>query len=197
MEDTAYLQKNYLAQCESIKVGEGIIIIPDISGYTEFVSAICIEAGRYITCELLNTLIEQNNLALNVSEIEGDAILFYKFDSEPDIENIITQYESMLAAFYHKLAQIEGIVGHSLGLSLKMIVHYGSFSEIHIGKFNKLYGETVIKAHALLKNMVPSRTYLLTTDELEMAYKGDRTDLHINHWDKRSKRSGYSVYDYQ
>jgi len=68
-----------LSENRNIRVEEGLIIIPDISDYTEFVNSICIEAGRYLTRELLASILQANKLEMNVSEIEGDAILFYKF----------------------------------------------------------------------------------------------------------------------
>jgi len=159
-----YLYKQYLSESRNIRVEEGLIIIPDISGYTEFVSSICIEAGRYITGELLSTILQANKLGMNVSEIEGDAILFYKFGKKPSMQRILKLYETMLRSLTIKLREIEAIIGHDLGLSLKLIAHYGTFSEYTIGTFKKLYGEPVVKAHSLLKNTIKSKTYILMTN---------------------------------
>jgi hypothetical protein len=57
---------------------KGLLFIPDISGFTRFVTEMEIEHSRYIIQELLEVLIDSNELGLEVSEIEGDAILFYK-----------------------------------------------------------------------------------------------------------------------
>ncbi|WP_409932590.1 DUF2652 domain-containing protein [Xanthocytophaga flavus] len=38
-----------------------------------------------------------------------------------------------------------------MDLSLKLIAHYGTFLEYTIETFKKLYGEPIIKTHALLK----------------------------------------------
>lgn len=160
------LYKRYLEESKAIRVEDGIVMIPDISGYTKFVNSICIEAGRYITRELLSVILEANSTRLEVSEIEGDAILFYKFGPKPSVEAIVRQYEEMLSSFNAKLRDIEDIVGHRLNLSLKLIAHYGSFSEYTIGAFKKLYGEPVVRAHALLKNNVESNTYILLTGSL-------------------------------
>jgi len=192
MENRKQLLHNYLLQADSIKVGEGIIIIPDISGFTEFVSNICIEAGRYIIYELLSTIIEHNLMGMNVSEIEGDAILFYQFGKRPGREEVLRQYEIMLNAFNHKLAQIEAVLGYSLQLSLKLVAHYGEFSEYQIGKFKKLYGPTVVKAHTLLKNSVKSRTYALLTDQLTGADEPSISDRC-----ERDESQNYAVYQYQ
>ncbi|SHE65642.1 Protein of unknown function [Chryseobacterium arachidis] len=103
---------------------------------------------------------------MNVSEIEGDAILFYKFGKKPSTQKILKLYETMLRSFTIKLKEIEAILGYKLGLSLKLIAHYGTFSEYTIGTFKKLYGEPVVKAHALLKNDIASNTYVLMTNAI-------------------------------
>lgn len=161
-----YLYKQYLSESKNIRVDEGMIIIPDISGYTDFVSNICIEAGRYITRELLAAILKADTIGMNVSEIEGDAVLFYKFGKKPSIQKIFKLYETMLRSFTIKLKEIETVIGYELGLSLKLVAHYGTFSEYTIGTFKKLYGEPVVKAHALLKNNVESKTYILMTNAM-------------------------------
>ena len=57
----------------------GLLFIPDISGFTRFVNEIEIEHTRHIIQQLLEVLINANKIGLEISEIEGDAILFYKF----------------------------------------------------------------------------------------------------------------------
>lgn len=161
-----HLYEKYLRDNKAIRIEAGIVLIPDISGYTNFVNHICIEAGRYITRELLVSILQANNLGLEVSEIEGDAILFYKFGDRPAVQAILDQYEIMLDRFREKLLEIEGIIGYELGLSLKLIAHYGTFSEYTIGNFRKLYGEPIVRAHALLKNTVKSDTYVLMTNDV-------------------------------
>ncbi|NML56251.1 DUF2652 domain-containing protein [Chryseobacterium cheonjiense] len=160
------LYKKYLSENKNIRVEKGLIIIPDISGYTEFVNGICIEAGRYITRELLSTILQADTIGMSVSEIEGDAILFYKFGKKPPVHKILKMYETMLNAFNIKRKEIESVVGYTLNLSLKLVAHYGSFSEYTIGPFKKLYGEPVVKAHSLLKNNIESKTYILLTSAL-------------------------------
>ena len=55
---------------------KGLLFIPDISGFSRFVSQTEIEHSRLIIQELLETLINANQMGLEVSEVEGDAILF-------------------------------------------------------------------------------------------------------------------------
>jgi len=159
-----YLYQQYLSEKKEIRAEKGTVIIPDISGYTEFVKSICVEAGRYIIRELLFSILNANKIGMNISEIEGDAILFYKFGKKPSTEEILKLYETMLKSFNRKLKEIEAIMGHELSLSLKLIAHYGTFSEYTIGSFKKLYGEPIIRAHTLLKNNIKSNTYVLMTN---------------------------------
>ncbi|KRD07598.1 hypothetical protein ASE21_19140 [Flavobacterium sp. Root901] len=197
MIDNHTLLENYLKQSKYIKAGNGIVIIPDISGFTEFVSTICLEAGRYITYELLSTLIECNTLDMQISEIEGDAVLFYKFGDPPSLSKILNQYEIMLKAFTKKLHQIEEIVGHKLGLSLKLIAHYGDFSEYNIGGFKKLYGQTIVQSHKLLKNSIKSNTYVLLTNEMRSAANYNETIDNKHKYPMSYVNQVYSYYDYQ
>jgi hypothetical protein len=61
----------------------GLIFIPDISGFTRFVNEVEIDHSRHIIQELLEVIINSNKIGLEVSEIEGDAILFYKYGDSP------------------------------------------------------------------------------------------------------------------
>ena len=72
---------------------KGLLFIPDISGFTRFVSESEISHSRLIIQELLDTLINANQMGLEVSEIEGDAILFYKYCDSPDLADLYKQVE--------------------------------------------------------------------------------------------------------
>ena len=74
---------------------QGLLFIPDISGFTRFVNETEIDHSRLIIQELLEILINANRLGLEISEIEGDAILFYKFGSPPELKDLYEQVETM------------------------------------------------------------------------------------------------------
>lgn len=68
------------------------LFIPDISGFTSFVSATEINHSRHIIAELLEITINSDGCGMQVSEIEGDAVLFCK--TEPvSMKESITQCE--------------------------------------------------------------------------------------------------------
>src|ERR1043166_3306837 len=82
---------------------KGLLFIPDISGFTRFVNETEIDHSRLIIQELLEILINANQIGLEVSEIEGDAILFYKFGDPPGLEVLYRQVEKMFCDFHRSL----------------------------------------------------------------------------------------------
>lgn len=144
----------------------GLVFIPDISGFTELVRSTDLATGNAITCELLTTLTQANVLGMEIAEIEGDAIFFFKWKSMPAVDELYEQFERMKSAFDCKVAAVQAKYGITLDLQLKAIAHYGAMTGFSVQGFQKLYGEVVIEAHRLLKNKVPGRSYLLVTDEL-------------------------------
>lgn len=148
------------------RVRNGLLFIPDISGFTELVHSTDVLTGKQITFELLSAVIGENDLELNIAEVEGDAILFYRYGEAPSSCDLAQQYAKMAKAFETRLAELQKEFSMPLDLSLKVIAHYGPMTEYKIGGFKKLYGEVVVEAHRLLKNSIESDSYLLLTDSL-------------------------------
>lgn len=151
----------------------GLLFIPDISGFTRFVNQVEIRHSRLIIQELLEVVINANQLGLEVSEIEGDAILFYRFGDSPELPKIYQQVEQMFLAFHRHLVAYEHrrlcqctACASAINLTLKVITHYGEFTGYHVRNFNKLIGKDVIVAHQLLKNDIDQHEYWLVTDTL-------------------------------
>ena len=148
----------------------GLLFIPDISGFTQFVNQTDIEHSRLIIQELLEILINANQIGLEVSEVEGDAILFYKFGGSPSLEDLYKQVEKMFTEFHQHLSVYEltrfcqcQACKSAINLSLKVITHYGEFTGYNVKQFNKLIGKDVIVAHQLLKNEIDQHEYWLVT----------------------------------
>ena len=152
---------------------KGLIFIPDISGFTRFVNAVEIDHSRHIIQELLEVIINSNQIGLEISEIEGDAILFYKYGEKPGLEEIYRQVEKMFCEFHkhliaydhRRLCQCKACAG-AIELSLKVITHYGEFTGYNVKNFSKLIGKDIIVAHQLLKNDIEQHEYWLITDGL-------------------------------
>ena len=157
----------------------GTLIIPDITGYTEFLSQVELVHGQHIIAELLELIIEGNQLDLGLSEIEGDAILFFKMGAPIPLIELESQVKRWLSDFHRKLAHVKQNIFCNCGacqnlgaLSLKFVVHYGEIGNFPIGGHNKLIGKDVVLAHRLLKNSLDMREYFLLTEEAFQAALG-------------------------
>jgi len=147
------------------------ILIPDISGYTEFLTKTELSHSTHIINELLQVLPDSIEDKFTLAEIEGDALLTYAKGkvSFNDIEQVC---KAAFLNFHYYLKVIErdnvcrcGACQYQAELSLKFIVHYGTFDEIKISNFTKLSGPDMIIAHRLMKNNVPTSEYILMTDD--------------------------------
>ena len=152
---------------------KGLIFIPDISGFTRFVNETEIEHSRMIIQELLEIIMSANQIGLQVSEIEGDAILFYKFGEPPNLDELYQQVEKMFCEFHKNILAYDAsrycqckACKATINLSLKVITHYGEFTDYKIRDFHKLIGKDIIVAHQLLKNDIDLHEYWLVTTNL-------------------------------
>jgi len=164
----------------------GLLFIPDISGFTKFVNETEIDHSRYIIGELLENIINSNQMGLTVSEIEGDAVLFYRYGKVPSLEEIYRQVESMFCNFQKQLKNLEtrracqcSACTAAKNLSLKIITHYGEFSSYNVKKYSKLIGKDVIVAHQLLKNDIDLHEYWLVTSNL---FNENKIEANLPQW---------------
>ena len=145
---------------------QGLLFIPDISGYTRFVKDSDLLTGRQICLELLSTIVAENSLGMDVLEIEGDAVLFFKAGQLPSPAAILHQYEQMLEAFHDRMNALKKRFSLNLDFSLKAVAHYGTIATYNLAGFCKIYGPAVIEVHRLLKNSIQSDQYILFTEAL-------------------------------
>ena len=174
---------------------KGLIFIPDISGFTRFVNDVEIDHSRHIIQELLEVIINSNQIGLEISEIEGDAILFYKYGDVPDLAAIYSQIEKMFCAFHKHLISYDHrrfchckACAGAVELTLKVITHYGEFTEYNVKNFNKLIGKDIIVAHQLLKNDIDQHEYWLVTDKLTKDDPGNKLAEKLN-WMRSEKQT--------
>src|SRR5688572_9407980 len=176
------------ASTESSTPQQALIFIPDISGFTKFVTETEVSHSKHIIEELLEILIDSNKIGLEVSEIEGDAILFYRFGKAPTAEEITEQVKEMFSKFHMHLKNYEhrricncGACSTASNLAIKFIAHYGDVTINTIRQYKKLFGKDVIVAHRLLKNDIDSHEYSLFTDNLRTA-SDSWNDIHEKTW---------------
>jgi hypothetical protein len=70
------------------------IFIPDISGYTDFMSTTELEHSSHIINELLDLLVQSNATACTLAEVEGDALLFYRKGEPIPLEVVAAMLQS-------------------------------------------------------------------------------------------------------
>lgn len=160
-----------------------LLMLVDISGYTKFMVSHDKELrhSQMIIGALLESLIDQVDVPLRVSQIEGDALLLYAVKSGDEevwrrrSGNLVARLISLFQVFRERLLEIGAYsvcmceacakVGD---LKLKIIAHSGEALLTHVGEFPSLSGVDVITVHRLAKNSVPEEEYVLLT---EAAYR--------------------------
>lgn len=183
-----------------------LIFIPDISGFSKFVNETDVAHSQHIIEELLEILIDANEIGLVVSEIEGDAVLFYRQDGLTDFNALLEQVESMYFRFHTHLKMYEhtricqcGACCTANNLKLKFVINYGEVGFNQIKGHEKLFGKEVIVAHRLMKNEIPLDEYLLITQQAFEAHSKD-SDLKSDKWGtliSSSEQYDIGTLDYQ
>ncbi len=154
-------------------MNSSLLFLPDISGFTEFVQTTEVEHSQHVISELLEVLIDANTEQLQLAEIEGDALFFYKENEIPSLEKLLAQVEHMFTAFYSHLKLLEknricpcNACSSAPKLQLKIIAHSGKLQFINVQNNRKPFGTQVIEAHRLMKNSVKSDNYVLLSSSL-------------------------------
>ena len=147
---------------------EGALVLADISGYSKFIAQTEVDHSWSILHELLDTMVRSMQGRMDVSQVEGDAILFISGLSTAEV---IEAVEATFVAYHRRLRDMQAVTTcpcaacANIGvLKLKFVVHHGQFSRQRLGSVEQLHGTDVIVAHRLLKNKVPSKEYLLVTE---------------------------------
>ena len=151
----------------------GLLFIPDISGFSQFVNAVEIEHSRFIIQQLLEVLIKANDSGLRSPRSKAMPFFFTNLASRRQLRALYNQVEKMFRAFHQylvaydhrKICQCKACIS-AVDLTLKVITHYGEFTPLSVQQFNKLIGKDVIVAHQLLKNDIPQHEYWLVTKDL-------------------------------
>jgi len=166
------------------------ILIPDISGFTEFMTTTELGHGSHAINYLLDAILKAVGDEYEISEIEGDAVLMFKRGPAPSKKEIQNICLKIFEAFHLQRKWMEqhtvcpcGACQAIINLTLKFVVHHGPVGEMKVGRFITLSGTDVIVAHRLMKNSVPSNEYLLMTEKLIQLFPDseETTELEWNH----------------
>lgn len=151
---------------------QSLLFIPDITGFTEFVNSNELDHSQHIISELLEIIIDSNQLGLEVSEIEGDAVLFYKVNEVPGLKLVYKQAKTTFLKFHEHLKLYDsqricqcGACSAASKLSLKFIVHCAEIGFTTIKNVKKPFGADIVLLHKLLKNKIKYGEYILFTDQ--------------------------------
>ena len=176
---------------------KSLLFIPDITGFTEFVNNTEIEHGQHIISELLERIIDCNKLNMEISEVEGDAVFFYKTEHIPNLKDMYNQAKEMFLNFHSHLKLYEtqricqcGACSTASQLSLKFIVHSAEIGFTTIKNKRKPFGSDIVLLHKLLKNMVEHDEYMLFTHQY-MEEVGDEKSANFS----ISLEEGVGEYD--
>lgn len=161
-----------------------LLFIPDISGFTKFVNTTEIQHAKHIIEELLEILIDSNEINLELSEVEGDALLFFRRGKAPTAAELLAQVQKMYINFHAHLKKYAthricscGACCSANDLSIKFIAHFGEVADKQVKDRTKLFGKDVIVAHRLMKNSISTDEYSLFSDNLVRACS---TWLHLD-----------------
>jgi len=151
---------------------DGVLVLADISGFTEFVTATELEHGPAIIAELLGEVMRQISPPLEIQEVEGDAVFALATDrvlGPPG--TLLDVLEDAVAAFRNRQRELQADDSCSCdacrnvgNLDLKIVAHHGRFLRQMVGDRSQAAGVNVVLAHRLLKNGVGRRAYILMTE---------------------------------
>src|SRR5947209_3082413 len=153
------------------RLESGFLVLADISGFTAFVTTTELEHGAEVTGTLLGGVMEALSPPLEIQELEGDAVFALGPDDTgaPDL-SLLEAFGRAFVAFrrrQHEMAMDMSCPCRACrgvqSLSLKLIVHHGSFMRQVVRGRSRVAGPDIILAHRFLKNDVEPRTYVLFT----------------------------------
>lgn len=153
------------------RLQRGFLVLADISGFTAFVTATELEHGAEVTGTLLAGVMEALSPPLEIQELEGDAIFALGPDDAEDPNwPLLDAFGRAFVVFERRQREIAEDTSCAcracrgvLSLSLKLIVHHGSFLRQIVGGRSRVAGPDIILAHRFLKNDVEPATYVLFT----------------------------------
>ena len=161
---------------------EAFLIIPDISGYTEFMrlNRLSLAHAQYAVSALLSSIIDAAAQCLAIAKVEGDAVFLYAVQGAGDGHGGVTGKRvgqtvvDILQAFYRKRDELQAgntcpceACRNVANLELKAVVHGGKLLLYDLRSQQELSGMPVIVAHRLLKNSLGLARYVLVSEEIQ------------------------------
>ncbi len=144
---------------------EGVFLIADITGYTQYLTDSELAHAQETLTALLELLVENTRPPLVISRLAGDAVISYAFrerflQGQTFLEKIEETYVLFRQAIDRLVlnntcrCQACANIGQ---LDLKFFIHYGAFGIQRISDHDELVGADVVLLHRLLKNTVKEK----------------------------------------
>jgi hypothetical protein len=169
------------------------ILIPDISGFTEFMTSTELTHASHAINILIDAMLTAIGDEYEVSEIEGDAVLLIRKGPAPSKKEIFDTCLKIFNAFHFQRKWMQqytvcpcGACMAIINLTLKFVAHHGPLAEIKVGRFVKQSGPEMIVAHRLLKNSIANNEYLLLSEKL-LVQAGDLDEAAELEWIRSSE----------
>ncbi len=150
-----------------------LIVIPDISGYTKFVtrSRFALSHAHLVISELLSAVVAAGQPVFSPMRLEGDAVVFHGDAERLDPSCVGQAVADIMQAFYGRRDELArenichcDVCDHIAELELKIVIHNGEVLKYRMGPLEDVTGEAMITAHRLLKNRVDGQRYVLVTE---------------------------------
>jgi hypothetical protein len=144
----------------------GFLVIADITGYTAFLSGTELEHAQDSLKSLLELLVEHTREPLQISRLEGDAVISFALDGSYIKPQMLLEYlETTYIAFRQAQQRMRlnttcrcNACRNIPNLDLKFFVHHAEFMLQDLGPYTELIGPQVNLIHRLMKNGITENT---------------------------------------
>ncbi len=144
----------------------GVLLIADITGYSQFLSSSELEHANQVLEALLGLLVDMTKPPLRIAGLEGDAVLSHVMGGVDLAGQTFAEIvEQTYVAFRRAIEQMVlntsctcNACANISTLDLKFFVHHGTFALQKVGDRTELVGSDVVFIHRLLKNQIRATT---------------------------------------
>jgi len=190
-----------------MNIETGYFFISDITGYTQFLTSSELDHAKEILDALFESILDNIELPLIVSNTQGDAIICYApahaFHQPRQLLDVMERtyfdFRRLLELMrINNTCDCNACLNMS-ALDLKVFLHYGEYLEQQIGPRMDLQGSDVILAHLLMKNTVAAKFGLqgyglLTDSALEAIGIDPVAERMMEHVEEYDHYSAVKVY---
>ena len=147
-------------------IQKGYLLLADISGFTAFLEGTELDHAQGVIENVMRTIIGELTPALQLAEVEGDAVFVYGLEEGVTRGELIFE---LVDATYTAFRDLRRTMSRNAAcpcracqsidhLDLKFVIHFGDFVLQDVTGRSKPLGSSVNLAHRLLKNHVTEQT---------------------------------------